>query len=66
MEVVERLFASALDVSDHSVLLHFRIQGFGGKKSGMVAGSSSVALKSSSLKYFRRISISSSEAYVMA
>jgi hypothetical protein len=30
------------------------------------AGSSSVALKSSSLKYFRRISISASEAYVMA
>src|SRR6266404_2913768 len=30
------------------------------------AGSSSVALKSSSLKYFRRISISSSEAYDMA
>src|SRR6266700_704541 len=39
VEAVEGQFTSTSDIRDQLVLLHFRFQDFGAKKSGMVAGS---------------------------
>ena len=51
---------------DGSALVTFIPFGPGASVENPGCGSPSVALKSSSVKYFLRISISSSDAYVMA